>query len=165
MRNTRTSSHQSFRELKAAGESGKLVNVMPEGNDRGFESRFPPLCFNFGFWGPNNGDRHRAYVYLYIREPKRPRAEEIFERLTLHETAMNAELRKTDPSFMLNQWSPHTGSPNPQADYCSVGMQIDGTVDDPPEKLAEIRAWMLAFYPALKRVMDPNIEEVLRSLP
>ena len=156
-----------IRELRAGGESGERVNVMPEeDNDRGFESRFPPLCFNLGFWGPNNGERHRPYVYLYIRESDGRRSRQIFDRLRNRHEAIERELRQINPSFELNQWSPTTGSPNPRAaNYRSVGMMIHGTINDPPEKLNEISNWMLAFYPALKTTMDPHLEEILRDLP
>ena len=155
-------------QLQAGGETGKLLNLMRsrDCNDRGFESRFPPLCFNLGFWGPNNGERHRPYVYLYIREPDGRRSRQIFDRLRNRHEAIERELRQINPSFELNQWSPTTGSPNPRAtNYRSVGMMIHGTINDPPEKLNEISNWMLAFYPALKTTMDPHLEEILRDLP
>ena len=153
--------------LRQSGETGKLLKLMQSAdcNDRGFEwQKFEPLCLNFGFWGPNNGDRHRPYVYLYIHEPDRQRAEQIFEQLRLREDQLNSALREVNPAFELTQWSLHTGSPNPQADYCSVGMMINGTIDDPQEKLDEIRDWMLAFYPALKSVLEPHLEEILSDL-
>lgn len=153
-------------QLRTGGESGRLLKVMQgaDCNDRGFESRFPPLCFNFGFWGPNGGDRHRPYVYLYIREPDRARAVQILELLQLRKDQLTATLRQIDPTFDLNQWSERTASPNSKANYCTVGMQIDGTINDPPERLDKISQWMLAFYPALKDAMEPHLEEIVHEL-
>ena len=151
-----------IRSLKAAGEGPRTLNVIPEGNDRGFESqKFAPLCFNFGFWGPNNGDRHRPYVYLWIRESDGRRSRQIFEQLRADQKAMEEELRRVDPRFKLNRWSDTTGSSNPKAKhYRSVGMMIDGTINDPQQRLDEIRDWMLAFYPVLKDVMERRLEKI-----
>lgn len=147
-----------IRELQRA-ETGSPVNAtQQEGNDRGFESRFPPLCFNFGFWGRQPEERDRAQVYLWICEDN-PRATQIFDELLMHQEAMNDELRQIDPSFELNWWSTFTGSSR-RPTYRAVGMQIDGTIDDPQERLDEIRDWILAFYPALKSVMEPRLESI-----
>ena len=39
-----------------------------------------------------------------------------------------------------------------------------GSIDDPPEKLEETRAWMLDQLPKLKDVLDPHLERVLKEL-
>ena len=164
--------HEAFfapivEQLRAGGESGKLLNVMRRAdcNDRGFKSRFPSLCFNFGFWGPNRGDRNSAYVYLYIQETDGWRSQQIYEQLFHRRESIERDLRQANPSFELNRWSETTGSSNPATEhYRSVGMMIRGTIDDPPEKLREISEWMLAFYPALKDAMEPHLEEIVHDL-
>ena len=39
-----------------------------------------------------------------------------------------------------------------------------GSIDDPPEKLEETRAWMLDQLPKLKDVLDPHLERVLKDM-
>ena len=151
-----------IRELWLEETRQPINATQQEGNDRGFKSRFPPLCFNLGFWGRKPGDRDRAQVYLWIREED-PRAAQIFDELLKHQEAMNDELRQIDPSFELNWWSRFTGS-SKRPSYRAIGMQIDGMIDDPQERLDEIRDWMLAFYPALKKVMEPRLADICRRL-
>lgn len=156
-----------IRELKAAGEGPRTLNVMPEGNDRGFESqKFAPLCFNFGFWSANTRDRHRPFVYLWIRIPDPIGSKRVFDHLKRREAAINRDLALRDPSFEVNQWNPTTRSPHPQArHYRFIGMLLEhGTIHDPRERLDEIRDWMLAFYPALKGAMEPHLEEIVHEL-
>ena len=151
-----------IRELQLEETGQPVYPTRQEGHDRGFESRCPPLCFNLGFWGRKPGDRDRAQVYLWICEDD-PRAAQIFDELLKYQEAMNDELRQIDPSFELNWWSRSTGS-SKRPTYRAIGMQIDGTIDDPQERLDEIRDWMLAFYPALKKVMGPRLADICRRL-
>ena len=42
---------------------------------------------------------------------------------------------------------------------------MDGSIDDPPERLEEIRAWMVDQLPKLQEVLEPHLERVLKELP
>ena len=48
--------------------------------------------------------------------------------------------------------------------FSIVGLRRDGSIDDPQEKLEEIRDWMLKQLPELKKVLDPHLERVLKEL-
>ena len=73
---------------------------------------------------------------------------------------MSDQLRQIDPAFELNWWG--TGMGWPESPYGQgIGVQIAGTIDDPPQELERIRDWMLAFYPALKQVAEPRLEEAI----
>ena len=48
--------------------------------------------------------------------------------------------------------------------YSWIGLRRDGRIDDPPEKLAEIRAWMLNLLPQFKVVFEPRLERILGEL-
>ena len=47
--------------------------------------------------------------------------------------------------------------------FSTINIRKDGSIDDPPEKLEETRAWMLDLLPKLKEAFDPRLAEVLRS--
>ena len=48
--------------------------------------------------------------------------------------------------------------------FSYINIRRDGSIDDPPEKLEEIQAWMLKQLPKLKKVLDPHLERVLKEL-
>ena len=48
--------------------------------------------------------------------------------------------------------------------FFTINIRKDGSIDDPPEKLEETRAWMLDQLPKLKDVLDPHLERVLKDL-
>ena len=56
-------------------------------------------------------------------------------------------------------WYRHSGS-----SFSSVNVRSDGSIDDPPEKLDETRAWMLDMLPKLKAVFDPRLERIIGEL-
>ncbi len=51
-----------------------------------------------------------------------------------------------------------------QDNIYNVGLRMDGSIDDPPERQEEIRSWMLVHLFKLREVLDPHLEQVLRSL-
>jgi hypothetical protein len=53
----------------------------------------------------------------------------------------------------------HRFEPN---SFFTVSVRKDGSIDDPPEKLEETRAWMLNLLPKLKEVFDPRLDEILK---
>ena len=58
-----------------------------------------------------------------------------------------------DPDW---RWDRNAGS---TASY--IYIRRDGSIDDPPEKLEETRAWMLDLLPKFKKVVDPRLEKLL----
>ena len=45
----------------------------------------------------------------------------------------------------------------------NVGLRRDGSIDDPPEQLEEISTWMLRHLLRLREVLDPRLEQILKS--
>ena len=48
--------------------------------------------------------------------------------------------------------------------FSSISVRRDGSIDDPPEKLEETRAWMLDLLPKFQNVFDPRAESILEDL-
>ena len=46
----------------------------------------------------------------------------------------------------------------------SVTLNVEGSISDPPERLDEIRAWMLETLPKLRDVFNPRLEKILAEL-
>ena len=44
---------------------------------------------------------------------------------------------------------------------CNIGVWRDGSIDDPEEKLEEIREWMFHYLLKFKEVFDPRIEKII----
>ena len=45
--------------------------------------------------------------------------------------------------------------------FSSIDIRRDGAIDDPPEKLEELRSWMLDLLPKFKEVFDPRVADIL----
>ena len=58
------------------------------------------------------------------------------------------------------EWAWHKFGPN---SFFTISIRKDSSIDDQPEKLEEIRAWMLDQLPKLKDVLDPHLERVLKE--
>ena len=95
-----------------------------------------------------------AWVTLHIEtEDGKERTKEIFDTLRKDqeqiEQSIGAELD-------WRRYDPHT--------FSSISLRRDGSIDDPPEKLAATREWMLEYLPRLKEVMEPRMEAIMAEL-
>ena len=74
------------------------------------------------------------------------------------------ELQKSKPEIEESldaEWVWHRHGPY---SFFTISIRRDGSIDDPPEKLEETRAWMLDLLPKLKEAFDPRLERVLKEL-
>ena len=46
--------------------------------------------------------------------------------------------------------------------FSSISIRTDGAIDDPPEKLEQVRAWMLDLLPKFKEAFDPRMAAILK---
>ena len=46
----------------------------------------------------------------------------------------------------------------------NIWLSIEGSIDDPPKRLDEIRAWMLETLPKFRDVFNPRLERILAEL-
>ncbi|MDE2717523.1 MAG: DUF4268 domain-containing protein [Chloroflexota bacterium] len=73
------------------------------------------------------------------------------------------ELQKAKPEIEESldaEWVWHRFGPN---SFFTINIRRDGSIEDRPEKLEEIRAWVLDQLPKLKDVLDPHLERVLKE--
>ena len=56
-------------------------------------------------------------------------------------------------------WSRRGNSP-----FAQLGIERDGSIDDPPERLQELGAWLVEHLPKLKAVLNPRLERILGEL-
>ena len=99
--------------------------------------------------------KNDAWVTLHIRTEDMERTNQIFD-------ALQEQQEQIEGCFEAEtewHWNRHD-----REMFSSVNIRRDGSIDDPPEKLEEIRTWMLKQLPKLKKVLDPHLERVLREL-
>lgn len=99
-------------------------------------------------------DRNGAWVVLRVRMEERALTKHIFDTLEADREGIEESINAgPTPDW---QWLRYD-----HYDFSSICIRRDGSIDDPPEKLEEIRAWMLDLLPKLKKVLDPRLAEIL----
>ena len=101
------------------------------------------------FEGENN-----AWVTLHIRAENRKQTKRVFDALI--------EYRESIESSIAADWR---WNRRDNEDFSSINVRRDGSIYDPPEKLAKTRAWMLEMLPKLKEIFEPRLAEILSNLP
>ena len=114
--------------------------------------RFLPSWFDkdtgyaVSFW--KNG----AWVSLHVRTwDSIKRNNRIFDEL---QTAKPEIEESLDAEWVWHRFEPNS--------FFTINIRRDGSIDDPPEKLEETRAWMLDLLPKLKEVFGPRLAEILK---
>ena len=99
-------------------------------------------------------EKNYAWVTLHIEaEDGKEHTKEIFDALRKDQEQIEQSIgAKLD-------WRPY----DPYT-FSSISLRRDGSIDDPPEKLAATREWMLEYLPRLKEVMDPRLEAIMAEL-
>lgn len=95
-----------------------------------------------------------AWVTLYIRTDDSELTNRIFDELLDEQTDIESTI-DAGPSPDWH-WLRHDGYA-----FCSINIKTDGAIDDPPEKLEQLRAWMLDLLPKFKEVFDPRVKDLL----
>ena len=97
-----------------------------------------------------------AWVTLKIQMEERESTKHIFDTLKVDREEIE---RNVDAGSALDwQWFRYE-----KFSFSTIGIRRDGSIDDPPEKLEETRAWMLDLLPKLRRVFDERLAEILDS--
>ena len=98
-----------------------------------------------------------AWVLLSVRTEEKELTNHIFDTLRFD----RAEIERSIDAGPAPEW--HWLRFDNQM-FSSIGIRRDGFIDDPLEKLEETRAWMLDLLPKFKKVFDPLLAEILKSL-
>ena len=116
--------------------------------DRLFPSSVnPAVGYAVSFW------KEDAWAYLHI--DTNDSTEGVFDALK----ADRREIESAIQVFPEREWwwaSSRT--------FSTIGFSRDGTIDDPPEKLEETRAWMLEMLPKFKDVFEGRVKSLLTKL-
>ena len=96
-----------------------------------------------------------AWVTLNIRLERREQTKRIFDELQ----ADRQQIESSIAAHPKPEWCWFRYNHN---DFSSISIRKDGSIDDPPDKLKETRAWMLDLLPKLKEVFEPRLEKLLK---
>ena len=117
--------------------------------------RFFPSRLNRGVgYAVSLEGKNSAWVTLHIRTEDNKLTKRIFDELQADREAIEARI-DAGPSPDWH-WRRHD-----RFTFSSISIRRDGSIDDPPEQLEEIRAWMLDLLPKLKEVFDPRVAKIL----
>ncbi|MYB48258.1 MAG: DUF4268 domain-containing protein [Dehalococcoidia bacterium] len=98
-----------------------------------------------------------AWVSLHLQTEDKEFNKQLFEELKVDQQQIQQSVNAgPDPDW---QWLSRDRDA-----FSTINVKIDASIDDPPEKLEETRAWMLDLLPKLKEAFDPRLERILKEL-
>ena len=138
-------------ELVRTGFAGRPVQHFDH-TGRFFRSRIDPgIGYAASIW------RGAAWVGLHIRMDGKTLTRRVFDELHADKEAIEADLPA--PDGVAWSWLRHDAFA-----FSSINLRRDGAIHDPPDSLAETRAWMLDALPRLRAVLDPRLATILHGL-
>ena len=100
-------------------------------------------------------NRNAAWVVLHIKTEDKELTKWIFDQLQADREDIESSI---DPGHDSQwEWLRFNGST-----FSQIGFSRPGSIDDPPDKLEETRAWMLDLLPKLKEAFEPRLESLLK---
>ena len=121
------------------------------GNDQLFPSGYSTIDYHVGFWGGSANSVLSIYLYVANFDPNRNKR--IFDALYQH----RQEIEEALPGVW---WGKRNGQ-----NEAVVGISTPGSIEDPEEKLDEIRAWASKNMPKFNAVIQPCLDRVMSELP
>ena len=97
-----------------------------------------------------------AWVTLHIRTESIERTNKMFD-------ALYTDREKIESCFTSDKewhWRRHDSFL-----FSSVNIRRDGSIDDLPEELKEIKTWMAANLRELQEVFEPRLAKILKEMP
>ena len=95
----------------------------------------------------------KASVYLWIKSKDAEWNRRVFESLKKHQDRIESEIGAEPEWDNGDTWG-----------FPSVSLYIDGSIEDPPEKLEEIREWIRENLIRFRSVFNPCLETILAEL-
>jgi len=101
-------------------------------------------------------DKGRAWVTFHIALDDNSRTKQVFDKLKDDREQIQESVDAgPDPDWRWNRHDHYS--------FSSINIGREGSIDDPPAKLDETRAWMLDLLPKLKEAFDPRLKKILES--
>ncbi len=113
--------------------------------------------FNHSSYAVSLEGENDAWVTLHISTAEHALTKRIFDELERYKEAIEASI----PLGPDQKWRWHR---HPNHSFSNINVRRDGSIDDPAEKLDEIRTWMLDLLPRFKEVFDPRVADILKEL-
>lgn len=121
-----------------------------------YRDRFFPFGFNSDMGCVVSFEGEYAWVYLYIRtSDDADLSKRLFDRLTDDRQRIESSIDAHQEWF----WQRHN-----RYSFSTVGVCRRASLDDPTERVAKTRAWMLTYLPKFKEVLEPRLEELWTEL-
>ena len=108
-----------------------------------------------GVWYAASLENSGAWVTLHIQAEKGPNC--VFKKLMQDKAAIEKCIAATHPGQEWH-WFEHL-----PYTFSSINIRRDGSIDDPPEKLEETGAWMLALLLRFKEVFEPRVQDMVKE--
>ena len=135
-------------ELSSGVFSEKAVHHFDHTGRRFPSGRHTGIAYAVSFLG------NKAWVSVYIQLEDKNRTKQVFDKLKDSREAIERSVVVLPDSKW--QWNRRNNWV-----FSSINIGRDGSIDDPPAKLEETRAWMIEHLPKLKEVFDPYLNKVL----
>ena len=115
--------------------------------ERGIPRYFPTRFTGIGYLG-HLSDFVRAYLWVYLENGEAKHR--LFDKLETEKAQLEQEV---DAEWYWER--------NGDQRYGRLGVRTEGSIDDPPEKLEQHKAWLLKYLPKLKAALDPRLERIM----
>ena len=120
-----------------------------------YTGRYFPSQTNLGiYYAASLEGNNDAWVTLHIETEEKELTKRIFDELKGYRQDIESKVNGGPGS----EWAWFRHDPY---NFCSINIRRDGSIDDPPDKLEEIRVWMIDMLPKLKEVFEPRIQKLL----
>ena len=139
-------------ELLRTRFANKIDKLYGDGQ-RYFRSiSIPGLWYELSLSGKSD-----AWADVYLRANDKELTKRIFDELEKDRTAIESAINTgPNPEWYWKRENSYT--------YSYIGLRRDGKIDDPPERVAEIRDWMLNLLPQFKNIFEPRLERIFGEL-
>ena len=105
------------------------------------------------WWSNAEEEKGKAWVYVWFYR-SRVFINQVFEALKEEREEIESSLDANWDWWRIDRrWN-----------IAAVRIEMDCSIDDPPEKHEETRAWMLENLPKFKEILNPRLEQILAEL-